>query len=66
MTTLSSATNTLTQPNHSQTKMMAILKCWKQLNTQRKYLRGFKPYLLNDIGISQQQAFASSKNPFWH
>ena len=46
--------------------MMAIFSCWKHLNAQRKYLRGFKPYVLNDIGFSQQQALATAKNPFWH
>ncbi len=66
MTTLTSDRNTLSHSKKSLTKMMTILNCWKKLNTQRKYLRGFKPYQLNDIGLSQQQALASAKNPFWH
>jgi len=66
MTNTSLANNSLNQSNNSQSKMMAIFKCWKHLNKQRKYLRGFKPDVLNDIGFSQQQALATAKNPFWH
>ncbi len=65
MTIISSAKHTLTQTSKKQSHMMAILSCWKKMNEQRQYLRSLKPYLLNDIGISQQQALKSAKNPFW-
>lgn len=65
MTFSSSATHTLSKENNHKTTMMSLLNCWKIMNKQRKYLRGFKPYQLNDIGLSQQQAYAASKNPFW-
>jgi len=54
------------QTKNHQNTLMAIFSCWKHLNHQRKYLRGLKPYVLNDIGFSQQQALATAKNPFWY
>ena len=47
------------------TALLSTWLRWSERSRQRADLRGLNEHLLNDIGVSRQQALDEANRPFW-
>ncbi len=46
--------------------VMAWIFVWAERSRQRRALRGLDDRLLDDIGLTREQALREASKPFWH
>ncbi len=51
--------------NFKATNLYSTLKIWHQRTIQRRQLAQLQDHILEDIGISKEQALAEASKPFW-
>lgn len=47
-------------------KIYSVIVCWHRNKVTRRQLKQMPNYLLDDIGVTQQQAKRESDKAFWH